>query len=264
MMKLSNKKPFIAGNWKLHKTISEAVELTKKINQAVGKEKNAKIAVIPPFTALSEVKKELSKSQVQTGAQDVFWEESGAYTGEVSSSMLKEAGCDFVVVGHSERRQYFGDTDERVNKKIKAALDAGLTPIMCVGETLQERENNNTFDKIKKQINQGLKSLDPEQTKNVIIAYEPIWAIGTGRTATPEQAEEVHAFIRNQLTEMVGKETSSYAIILYGGSVKPKNAFSLIKENNINGALIGGASLKADSFVDVIKEAKKAYKEKQK
>lgn len=262
MMKLSNKKPFIAGNWKLHKTISEAVELTKKINQDAGKEKDAEMVVIPPFTALSEVKKVLSESQVLMGAQDVFWKESGAYTGEISPTMLKEAGCDFVVVGHSERRQYFGDTDEKVNKKIIAALDAGLSPILCVGEELEERENNQTFDKIKKQITQGLENLNQDQIKNVIIAYEPIWAIGTGRTASPEQAEEVHGFIRNQLAEMVGKEDSSCAIILYGGSVKPKNAFSLIKEKNINGALIGGASLKADSFVDIIREAKKAYKEK--
>ncbi|HZX09949.1 MAG TPA: triose-phosphate isomerase [Acidobacteriota bacterium] len=261
-MKLSNKKPFIAGNWKLHKTISEAVQLTKNIHKKVKKEKEAEIVIIPPFTALSEVKKVLSKSQILTGAQDVFWEESGAYTGEIAPSMIKDAGCDFVVVGHSERRQYFGDTDEHVNKKIKAALNAGLFPIMCLGESLEERENNETFNKIKKQVNQGLKDLEADQIENVIIAYEPIWAIGTGRTATPEQAEEVHAFIRNQLTEMVGKETSSCAIILYGGSVKPKNAFSLIKEKNINGALIGGASLKADSFVDIIKEAKKAYKEK--
>lgn len=261
-MKLSNKKPFIAGNWKLHKTISEAVQLTKKIHKKVNKEKETEIVIIPPFTALSEVKKVLSKSQILTGAQDVFWEESGAYTGEIAPSMIKDAGCDFVVVGHSERRQYFGDTDEHINKKIKAALNAGLFSIMCLGESLEERENNETFNKIKKQVSQGLKDLEADQIKNVIIAYEPIWAIGTGRTATPEQAEEVHAFIRNQLTEMGGKETSSCAIILYGGSVKPKNAFSLIKEKNINGALIGGASLKADSFVDIIKEAKKAYKEK--
>jgi triosephosphate isomerase len=262
MMKLSNKKAFIAGNWKLHKTISEAVQLTKKIKKAVKKEKDAEIVIIPPFTALREVKRVLSKSQILTGAQDVFWEESGAYTGEIAPSMIKEAGCDFVVVGHSERRQYFGDTDEHVNKKIKASLDEGLFPIMCLGESLEERENNETFDKVKRQIKQGLKDLQEDQINNVIIAYEPIWAIGTGKTATPEQAEEVHEFIREQLTEMVGKETSSCAIILYGGSVKPKNAFSLIKEKNINGALIGGASLKADSFVNIIKESKRAYKEK--
>lgn len=263
-MKLTNKKPFIAGNWKLHKTISQAVQLTQKINQAVKKEKDVEIVLIPPFTALNEVKKVLSKSQILTGAQDVFWEESGAYTGEISPTMLEEAGCDFVVVGHSERRQYFGDTDEHVNNKIKAALSKGLFPIMCMGESLEERENNETFNKIKKQIKRGLKDLTPDQIQNIIIAYEPIWAIGTGRTATPEQAEEVHAFIRDQLREMFGKETSSYAIILYGGSVKPTNAFSLIKEKNINGALIGGASLKADSFADIIKEAKKAYREKEK
>jgi len=261
-MNLSNKKPFIAGNWKMHKTISEGVQLTIKIKRAVKKDQEAEIVIIPPFTALSEVKKALSKSPILTGAQDIFWEESGAYTGEIAPSMIKEAGCDFVVIGHSERRQYFGDTDENVNKKIKAALSAGLFPIMCMGESLEERENNKTFDKINDQMKNSLKDIDGNQVRNVIIAYEPIWAIGTGRTATPEQAEEVHRYIRDQLTEMYGKDISSCAIILYGGSVKPGNAFSLTKEKNINGALIGGASLKADSFVEIIKESEKAYKEK--
>jgi triosephosphate isomerase (TIM) len=263
-MNLSNKKPFIAGNWKLNNNIPESINLSKKIKQATKNEKDVEIVIIPPFTALSEVKKSLSKSSISIGAQDVFWEESGAYTGEISPSMIKDVGCDFVIVGHSERRQYFGDSDENVNKKIKAALSRRLFPILCIGETLRERENNQTMNKVKRQIRNGLKGLDKEQVNQVILAYEPIWAIGTGRTATPEQAEEVHGFIREQLAEMYGNDISSCAIILYGGSVKPENAFSLLRENNINGALIGGASLEADSFVKIINEAKKVYKEKQK
>ncbi len=263
-MNISNRKPFIAGNWKLNKTIPEAVTLAKKIKKAVKKETEVEIVLIPPFTALNEVKKSLSQSKILLGAQDVFWEDKGAYTGEVSPSMIRDAGCDFAVVGHSERRQYFGDTNENVNKKIKAALSQGLFTIMCIGETLKERESKNTMDRVKSQLQEGLKEINLDQVRNIIIAYEPIWAIGTGRTATPEQAEEVHGYIREQLAEMYGKETSSYGIIIYGGSVKPENAFSLIKEKNINGALVGGASLKADSFVEIIKESKKAYKEKQK
>ncbi len=263
-MNLSNKKPFIAGNWKLHSLIPEAVHLSKQIKQAAKKEKDVEIVIMPPFTALSEVKKVLFNTGIFTGAQDIFWEESGAYTGEISPSMIKDTGCDFVIIGHSERRQYFGDTDKNVNKKIKAALSVGLYPILCIGETLEERENNQTMNKVERQLTQGLKNIDKDLLPHVILAYEPIWAIGTGRTASPEQAEEVHAFIREQLAKMVGKATSSCVIILYGGSVKPENAFSLIKEKNINGALVGGASLEAGSFVEIINEAKKAYKEKQK
>ncbi len=263
-MNLTNKKPFIAGNWKLHSFIPEAVRLSQQLKQAFNKEKEAEIAIMPPFTALSEVKKVLSNTSILTGAQDTFWEETGAYTGEISPSMIKDAGCDYVIVGHSERRQYFGDTDENVNKKIKAALSVGLHPILCIGETLEERENNETMNKVKKQLKKGLKGIDKDLFSKVILAYEPIWAIGTGRTASPEQAEEVHGFIRGQVAKMVGKDTSSCVIILYGGSVKPKNAFALIKERNINGALVGGASLEANSFAEIINEAKKAYKEKQK
>lgn len=263
-MNLSNKKPFIAGNWKLNKKIPDAVFLATQIKKAVRKEKDAEIVIMPPFTALSDVKKVLSHTSILLGAQDTFWEESGAYTGEISPTMIKDTGCDFVIVGHSERRRYFGDTDEKVNKKIKAALSAGLFPIMCIGETLEERENNKTMSKVKKQLKEGLKGIDKDLFSKVILAYEPIWAIGTGRTASPEQAEDVHGFIREQLTKMVGKDTSSCVIMLYGGSVKPKNTFSLIKEKNINGALVGGASLEAGSFVEIINEAKKAFKEKQK
>ncbi len=260
-MNLSNKKPFIAGNWKLHSLIPEAVRLSKQITQAFKKEKDAEIVIMPPFTALSEVKKVISRTSIRLGAQNIFWEESGAYTGEIAPSMIKDAGCDFVIVGHSERRQYFGDTDENVNKKIKKALSAELYPILCIGETLEERENNETMNKVKRQLNEGLIGIDKDLFPHIILAYEPIWAIGTGRTASPEQAEDVHGFIREQVTKMVGKDTSSCVILLYGGSVKPKNAFALLKEKNINGALVGGASLEANSFAEIINEAKKAYKE---
>jgi triosephosphate isomerase len=211
---------------------------------------------------LSEVKKVIEGSTIQLGAQNIFWEEKGAFTGEVSPPMLKDAGCQYVTIGHSERRQYFGETNETVNKKVKAALAHELTPIMCIGESLEEREKGNTMDKVETQINSGLEGLGKDEIRRIVIAYEPIWAIGTGVTATPSQAEEVHNFIRKKLTEKYGNEIASYAIILYGGSVKPANTYSILKENNINGALVGGASLEADSFIQITKEAIKAYKEK--
>jgi len=261
-MTIDNQKPFIAGNWKMHKIIPEAVDLVKALNEESSELADAEIVVIPPSTTLSEVSKTLEGSAIKIGAQNLYWEEKGAFTGEVSASMLKDAGCQYVVIGHSERRQYFGETDETVNKKIKAALAHGLIPIVCIGELLEEREKGETINKVNSQINAGLEGLGKEQMSKIIIAYEPIWAIGTGLTATPTQAEEVHSFIREKLTEKYGNETASCAIILYGGSVKPDNAFSLLKEQNINGALVGGASLEADSFIQIAKESIKAYKEK--
>ena len=261
-MTISNEKPFIAGNWKMHKTIPEAVEMVKALKEESPQLTNAELVVIPPYTMLSEVKKVIEGSTVQLGAQNIFWEEKGAFTGEVSPPMLKDAGCQYVTIGHSERRQYFSETNETVNKKIKAALAHELTPIMCIGESLEEREKGNTMDKVETQINSGLEGLGKDEIRRIVIAYEPIWAIGTGVTATPSQAEEVHSFIRKKLTEKYGNEIASYAIILYGGSVKPANTYSILKENNINGALVGGASLEADSFIQITKEAIKAYKEK--
>jgi len=261
-MTISNEKPFIAGNWKMHKTIPEAVEMVKALKEESPQLTDAELVVIPPYTMLSEVKKVIEGSTVQLGAQNIFWEEKGAFTGEVSPLMLKDAGCQYVTIGHSERRQYFGETNETVNKKIKAALAHELTPIMCIGESLEEREKGNTMDKVETQINSGLEGLGKDEIRRIVIAYEPIWAIGTGVTATPSQAEEVHSFIRKKLTEKYGNEIASYAIILYGGSVKPANTYSILKENNINGALVGGASLEADSFIQITKEAIKAYKEK--
>lgn len=261
-MTISNEKPFIAGNWKMHKTIPEAVEMVKALKEESPQLTDAELVVIPPYTMLSEVKKVIEGSTVQLGAQNIFWEEKGAFTGEISPQMLKDAGCQYVTIGHSERRQYFGETNETVNKKIKAALAHELTPIMCIGESLEEREKGNTMDKVETQINSGLEGLGKDEIRRIVIAYEPIWAIGTGVTATPSQAEEVHSFIREKLTEKYGNEIASYAIILYGGSVKPANTYSILKENNINGALVGGASLEADSFIQITKEAIKAYKEK--
>ena len=261
-MTISNEKPFLAGNWKMHKTIPEAVEMVKALKEESPQLMDAELVVIPPYTMLNEVKKVIEGSNIQLGAQNIFWEEKGAFTGEVSPPMLKDAGCQYVTIGHSERRQYFGETNETVNKKIKAALAHELTPIMCIGESLEEREKGNTMDKVETQINSGLEGLGKDEIRRIVIAYEPIWAIGTGVTATPSQAEEVHSFIRKKLTEKYGNEIASYAIILYGGSVKPANTYSILKENNINGALVGGASLEADSFIQITKEAIKAYKEK--
>ena len=261
-MNFTHKKPFIAGNWKMFKTVPEAVDTVQKLHEAsLGLEK-AQFVVVPPFTALSEVSRALQGSPVQIGAQNMYWEEQGAFTGEVSAPMLKNVGCTYVVIGHSERRQFFGETNETVNKKIKSALTHGLIPIMCIGESLEERENGNTITKVQTQITEGLKGLEAEQVRQIIIAYEPIWAIGTGLTATPDQAQEVHRFIRSDLAEKHGNDVASCAIILYGGSVKPENSYSLLKEKDINGALVGGASLKAESFAEISKEAIKAYEEK--
>jgi triosephosphate isomerase len=259
---MTNQKPFIAGNWKLNKTSSEAVELVSELQDKYDEFEGAQMVVIPPFTALCDVQITLQGSSIQIGGQDVFWEDEGAYTGEISAPMLKDLGCGYVIVGHSERRQYFGETNTTVNKKIRAALAHDLTPLMCIGETLEEREKGETIHKVQAQISEGFEGFDADTVQKIIIAYEPIWAIGTGLTATPEQAQDVHAFIRNELSEKYGNETSSCAIILYGGSVKPANTFSLLKEKDINGALVGGASLDAESFIEIAKEAIKAYREK--
>ena len=261
-MNITNKKPFIAGNWKMFKTIPEAVDMVQKLHEASLGLDRAQFVVVPPFTALSEVNRTLKDSPVQIGAQNMHWEEKGAFTGEVAAPMLKDVGCTYVVIGHSERRQFFRETNETVNKKINAALIYGLVPIMCIGESLEERENAKTMIKIQTQITEGLEGLDAEQVRQIIIAYEPLWAIGTGLTATPDQAQEVHNFIRSSLAEKHGNDVASCAIILYGGSVKPENTYSLLKEKDINGALVGGASLKAESFAEIAKKAIKAYEEK--
>lgn len=244
----------IAGNWKMYKTINEAIELTSGLKRELYDRADVDIVVCPPFTALSEMNEIIRDSNIGLGAQDVFWEEKGAYTGEVSPEMLKDAGCNFVIIGHSERRQHFHETNETVNKKIKAALRVGLNPIVCVGERLEERENGSTFGVISDHLNGALEGLGAEEVSRIIIAYEPVWAIGTGKNATPEQAEEVHRFIRKRIKENYDDNLAQNLRILYGGSVKPDNISELIKEEDIDGALVGGASLDLASFVEIVKK----------
>jgi triosephosphate isomerase len=253
--------PFVAGNWKMHLTLAEAGELTRKIVEAGPELGESTLVLIPPFTALGAVAGAIAGSDVGLGAQDLFWEDRGAFTGEISAPMLKDAGCGFVLVGHSERRQHFGETDGTVGRKVRAALKTGLSPIVCVGEVLSEREGGRTMERIDGQLAGGLGGLSGEDMERVVIAYEPVWAIGTGRTASPGQAEEVHAHIRKRIGESYGNASASCAIILYGGSVKPANSYPLFKEMDIDGFLVGGASLEADGFVGIVREALRAYRE---
>jgi len=257
----SGQGPFVAGNWKMHLTRPEARALAQKVATAMPGLRESRIVLIPPFTVLAEVGAVLAGSDVQLGAQDLFWEDKGAYTGEVSAPMLKEAGCVHVLVGHSERRQYFGETDETVNRKVRAALRSGLSPIVCVGEVLEEWVSGRTTERIDAQLSVGLRGLSPAEMGEIVLAYEPVWAIGTGKTASPGQAEEVHAHIRRRLRESYGNDRATCAIILYGGSVKPANSYPLFKEKNIDGFLVGGASLDAVDFVGIAGEALRAYGE---
>ena len=243
------RRPILAGNWKMNKNIIEAVDLVKALKNNLKDVSDRSVVVCPPFVSIYPVSEELHDSDIAVGGQNIFWEEKGAFTGELSGSMLKSAGCTYVIIGHSERRQYFGETDETVSKRLKAALKYKLIPIVCVGETLAEREKNITFKVIEKQIKEGLKDLSPEDWKSVVIAYEPVWAIGTGKTATPEQAQEIHAFIRGLLPKDISQSTR----ILYGGSVKPGNVKELMGKEDIDGALVGGASLKAEDFTQIVK-----------
>ncbi|MFA7677083.1 MAG: triose-phosphate isomerase [Candidatus Omnitrophota bacterium] len=246
---------FIAGNWKLNKSIKEAIELVTELKRDLIDIETADIVVCPVFTALSDVSDVIIDSNIKLGAQDVYWQESGAFTGEVSSTLLKDAGCTYVIIGHSERRKYFFETDETVNKKIKAAQNAELIPIVCVGETLEERESGKTMEVIKGQLQGSLQSLDNQSLQTLVIAYEPVWAIGTGKTATSSQAQEVHGFIRNWLAERCNTQVSQEIRILYGGSVKPSNIKELIQEPDIDGALVGGASLERETFSQIVKNA---------
>jgi triosephosphate isomerase (TIM) len=241
--------PMIAGNWKMHKTLAEARELAREIVQGVGRQTRVEVVLAPPYTALAAVAAELAGSKVLLAAQDTFWETKGAYTGAIAPGMLADIGCSYVIVGHSERRQHFGDTDEAVNRKVKAVLAAGMRPIMCVGETLAEREAGRTFAVVENQVLKGLADFPVSERERLVVAYEPVWAIGTGKTATPQQAQEVHHLIRDQLSEVLG---TTAIRILYGGSVTPDNAATLLAEPDINGALVGGASLKAASFLGII------------
>lgn len=237
----------------MNKTISEAITFVSELKGKVSDVKDVGIIICPPVTAVAKVADALSETNIKVGAQNVYWEEKGAFTGEVSMGMLLEAGCTYVILGHSERRAMFGDTNETVNKKLKAALKNGLLPIVCVGETLEEREKGVTQDVVKDHVHGSLAGLSEEEMKKTVIAYEPVWAIGTGKTATPQQAQEVHLYIRNLLSEMFGKEVSDRICILYGGSVKPENIKELMAEQDIDGGLVGGASLKSDSFEKLVK-----------
>lgn len=243
------RKPLIAGNWKMNKTVSESEEFVKSIKDIKCGDVEGLICV--PFTSLTEVKKLLEGSELKLGAQNMHFEESGAYTGEVSPLMLKDIGVDYVIIGHSERREYFNETDETVNKKVRKALEVGIDPIMCVGETLEEREAGKEEEKIKRQIEEGLKDLDKDKLEKVVVAYEPIWAIGTGKTATSDQANDIISYIRKVINSMYG-DVSEKIRIQYGGSVKPGNIKELMSKSDIDGALVGGASLKKDDFEALI------------
>ena len=242
------RKSFIAANWKMNKTVAEAQDFISKFIPQVKDKTDVSIAIAPPFTSLMVVADELKNTNIALAAQDVFYEEKGAYTGEVSPLMLVDIGCKYVIVGHSERRQYFKETDGIVNKKIKAAKKAGLGVIFCIGESLEEREAGKTFEVLLRQTEKGLDGIDAE---NIVMAYEPIWAIGTGKTATPGQAQEAHAYVRERLKVLYGNKADEICII-YGGSVTPENVDSLMACKDVDGALVGGASLKVESFVRIV------------
>jgi triosephosphate isomerase len=246
----------IAGNWKMNNDLAQSEKLIIELKNLLQNEKiNCDVIVCPPFTSLSEAAKLLKGSRIKLGAQNMHFEENGAFTGEVSAEMLKSVGCEYVILGHSERRHIFGESDDVINKKIKKALSAGLKPIFCVGELLEERENGTTNDVVKRQVLKGLAGISADDMKNIIVAYEPVWAIGTGKTASPAQAQEVHEFIRDLIEIDYSLEVANDLVIQYGGSVKPDNAKELISQKDIDGALVGGACLKADSFLGIIKGA---------
>ena len=249
------RKAIIAGNWKMNKTIGEAIELANGLKRNLYDSAGCSIVICTPYTALSEISEIVSDSNIELGAQDLFWEEKGAFTGEISPVMLKDIGCKYVIVGHSERRKYFSETNEVVNKKVNAALKHGLLPIVCVGENLEERENGKAFDVVRDHVENSLKNISKDDILKITVAYEPVWAIGTGKTATPEQAEEMHKFIRTLLTKMFDDNCAQTIRIQYGGSVTSDNIEGLIKNENIDGALVGGASLKIDGFTSIVKKS---------
>jgi triosephosphate isomerase len=245
----------IAGNWKMNNDISESQKLVSGVISGLGNDKHCDVILCPPFTSLSEVNSLIKNTQIKLGSQNMFYEDSGAFTGEVSANMLKSVGCEYVILGHSERRTVFGENDETINKKNKKAIQCGLKVIFCIGESLSQREKGVTSDVVRIQVLKGLEGITSEEMKSVIIAYEPIWAIGTGKTATPAQAQEVHLFIRELVAEIYSSSVSENLIIQYGGSVKADNARELLSQRDIDGALVGGACLKADSFLSIIAAA---------
>lgn len=248
------RKKVIAGNWKMNNNIPASVKLIKELKSNLP-DTDVLVIVCPPFTSLESSKNELAGSSIKLGAQNMYFEENGAFTGEISPEMLLNAGCEYVILGHSERRTIFQESNELINKKMKKALSSGLKPIFCIGETLKEREDGITEKIVELQVREGLDGIPESDLKNIIIAYEPVWAIGTGKVATPQQAEDVHAFIRNLIKSMYSDEAAETLVIQYGGSVKPDNASELLSQKDIDGALVGGACLKADSFISIIKSA---------
>ncbi len=246
------RRPLIAGNWKMNLTPDEAVQLVKKLKNILPRGKDLGVVVCPPFVALQAVYEVIEPTRIRLGAQDMHWETGGAYTGEISPTMLKEVGCSCCIIGHSERRAFFGETNDIVSRKLKAALSYYLTAIVCVGEQLEDREEGRTEKVVADHVSGALAGLKAEDLERVVIAYEPVWAIGTGKTATPKQANEVHSFIRGQIRENFGEDAAAAIRILYGGSVKPSNVSSLMRQPDIDGALVGGASLDPDSFAAIV------------
>ena len=253
------RKPIIAGNWKMYKTIAQAIELANGLKREFFdlNPDDMDIVICPVYTVLSEVSEVIADSNIRLGAQDLYWQDEGAFTGEISAPMLKDAGASYVIIGHSERRQFFGETNEAVNRKLKAALQHGLTPIVCVGEMLAEREANKTMEVLKDHVTGGLAGLSAEDAGKIVIAYEPVWAIGTGKTATAAQAQEAQKYIRDLLGTLYNKDIANSIRIQYGGSVKPENIEEIMQQPDVDGALVGGASLKVDSFSGIIKRGLK-------
>ncbi len=251
---MGNRTPIIAGNWKMYKTIPEAIESAGRLAELMDPEPtDVEVMIAPAFPALYLVQQALAGSCVRMGAQNMYWESEGAFTGEVSPDMLLSAGCSHVILGHSERRQFFGDTDETINKKISSALKNNLTPVFCIGETDEEREKGKTFSVLDKQMEMGLIGFSAEELESLVLAYEPVWAIGTGKTATSEQAQEVHAYLRQWIEKKFGNELAKSIRILYGGSVKPNNIGGLMAMPDIDGALVGGASLDPETFSRIVR-----------
>jgi len=250
---MSERTPLIAGNWKMYKTCGESVKSAQQLKSLVDDVIDTDIMIAPTFTSLHPVFSAIKGSRIDLGGQNLHWENEGAFTGEISGDMLKSAGCSFVILGHSERRQYFGETDETVNKKIKAALSCGLKPIFCIGESESERDSNLTFSVLDKQVQAGLKGFVSDDLKDLVLAYEPIWAIGTGKTATSDQAQEIHTFLRASLAKQFDETLAQSMRILYGGSVKPDNIAELMSMSDIDGALVGGASLDAETFSHIVR-----------
>jgi triosephosphate isomerase len=254
------RKTIIAGNWKMYKTLKDGQELVVALRRDLYQLESLDIVVCPPFTLLAYLADALETSNIALGAQDCYWQDEGAFTGEVSPRMVKDTGCQYVIIGHSERRQFFGETNETVNKKVKAALMQGLTPIMCVGEMLAEREKGETFKVLEDHVQNGLKEIGAEDMLKIVIAYEPVWAIGTGKTATPAQAQEAQKYIRDLLRKMYNNDVAESVRIQYGGSVKPDNITELMRQPDVDGALVGGASLTAPSFTEIVKKASEVVK----